>query len=257
MMDKSGQIEVLRREHKAAVDSYDFDRAELIERQIQRLRTKISRDFANQQDGETNFSLDERRERCLGDSERTNAVLMNRLTDLQKRFHARYKQLQERHTQQLTDLALEHTMALERELQRPIPEVESILAQSKIYGRDHNYQMARSTYQEAMAVKNRICNRRKMECNAMFLRAERKLKERQAKELKLLEEKQEAAKEEVNQKFSKQKDIIDNRMKVQEIKASFKPGVERTTMRTTTSARRANSVSRMRTSRLSQNSRRF
>lgn len=255
-MDKSAQIEVLRREHQNAVNNYDFDRAELISRQIQRLRTEISREFESNQAGSTELDLDEQREKLHGESERTDATLMEKLVDLQKKFHIRYKELQARHTQQLTDLSLEHTMALERETSRPIPEVEKLLQQSKIFGKAHNYTQAKMVYQEAMEIQRRVNEQRRNECHVLFMRAERKLKERQARELKLLEEKQEAAKEEINQKYSKHKTIIDNRMKVKEIKATFKP-IERGTMSRTSATRRASSVTRSRTSRLSNSASRF
>lgn len=88
------------------------------------------------------------------------------------------------------------------------------------------------------------------------MRAERKLKEKQARELKLLEEKQETAKEEINQKYSKHKNIIDNRMKVKEIKATMKP-LESRMISKASSTRRSNSVSRSRTSRLSTSGSRY
>ncbi|OHT09215.1 hypothetical protein TRFO_21945 [Tritrichomonas foetus] len=256
-MDKSAQIDVLRKEHKNAVDNYDFDRAELISRQIQRLRTEISREYESIQEGTTNLDMDEQREKILGDSERTNANLMEKLVELQKRFHIRYKELQARHTQQLTDLSLEHTMALERETSRPIPEVDNLLSQSKIQGREHNYQQAKALYQEAMKIQKVVNEQRRNECNILFMKAERKLKDRQARELKLLEEKQASAKEEINQQYSKHKSVLDNRMKVKEIKATIKPAVERSTMRSAIGRRRSSSVSRQRTSRLSQNNSRY
>ncbi|KAK8886104.1 hypothetical protein M9Y10_041564 [Tritrichomonas musculus] len=255
-MDKSAQIEVLRREHKNAVDNYDFDRAELISRQIQRLRTEISREFESNQAGSTELDLDEQREKLHGESERTDATLMGKLVELQKKYHFRYKELQARHTQQLTDLSLEHTMALERETSRPIPEVEKLLQQSKIFGKVHNYSQAKMVYQEAMEIQRRVNEQRRNECNILFMRAERKLKEKQARELKLLEEKQETAKEEINQKYSKHKNIIDNRMKVKEIKATMKP-LESRMISKASSTRRSNSVSRSRTSRLSTSGSRY
>ena len=253
-MDKSAQISVLRKEHQAAVNNYDFDRAELIERQIARLRTEISRENESTLEGKANLKFDEQRERILCESEKTDATLMDKLITLQKQFHQRYKDMQAMHTQQLTDLSLEHTLALERELSRPIPEVDSLLSQSKILGRDHNYRQARAMYQEAMAIQKRVNDQRRNKCNAVFLNAERKLKEAQAKEIKQLEDKQETAKEGLNMQYSKHKTIIDNIMKVKEFKASMKPAPERAPSKVSTT-RRARSVSRQTSSRLSQSRR--
>ena len=89
-MDKSAQISVLRKEHQAAVNNYDFDRAELIERQIARLRTEISRENESTLEGKANLKFDEQRERILCESEKTDATLMDKLITLQKQFHQRY-----------------------------------------------------------------------------------------------------------------------------------------------------------------------
>ncbi|OHT02905.1 hypothetical protein TRFO_06970 [Tritrichomonas foetus] len=262
-MDKSAQIDVLRKEHQNAVNNYDFDRAEMISRQIQRLRTEQSREQENYHLGALNLDLDEQREKINGETARTDAALMTKLVNLQKRFHNRYKILQEKHTQQLTDLSLEHTMALEREASRPIPEADTLLQQSKIYGRDHNYTAAKATYQEAMKIKNQVNEERKKECNILFMKAEQQLKDRQAREIRLLEEKQEAAKEEINGQYTKCKNMIDNKMKVKEIKINMKTAIASdwalSRSGRSSLSRQSNSVSRShsRGSRLSQDSSRF
>lgn len=260
-MDKSAQIEVLRKEHINSVNNFDFDRAEQIEKQIQRLRTEISRDYEQSMYGMTSFDLDEQREKILGESARTNATLMQKRVELQQRFHERYKQLQERHTQQETDLSLEHTAALEREAMRPIQEVDKLLSQSKVFGRDHQYAQAKALYQEAMKIKDRVNKQRKMECDATYQRTLRKLKDRQRKEMNLLSEKQEAAIEELNMRYSAHENVIQKRMNVKQLKATQK-NVDRTvSSRMSTSrasARRSASVTRtQRSSRLLESGTRY
>ena len=261
-MDKSAQIDILRKEHQIAVSNYDFDRAELISRQISRLRTEISREKENMNIGYMNLELDEEREKINSKTARNDANLMNELVNLQQRFHRRYKELQNKHTQQLTDLHLEHTMALERELSRPIPEADEYLEKSKMYGKAHNYAAAKQAYQDAMRIKRQVTESRRNECDSLFARSEQQLKDRQAREIRLLEEKQETGKSNVNIKYAAQKSIINNTLKAKEFKATLRTMNEKkfssSSRLSKTGNRRSNSVSKnLRGSRLSQGSSRF
>ena len=251
-MDKSSQIEMLRKEHTIAVDKYDFDRAELIERQIQRLRTEISRDFERSQSHVQDLDLDQQMEKIRGTSSKIDAHMMEKRIQIQKRFHERFSELQTLHTQQLTDLSLEHTAALEREAQRPIAEVDALLADSRRNGREHRYVEARAIYQQAMALKSRVLAERQNECNDKYTRLERKLKERQQKEMKLLHEKEESAVSDLNLKHNRKTTMVDNRMRVKEIKAEQQKAFEKNastrlkTLRLHSSQRRSASVTRSR-----------
>lgn len=246
-MDKEAQIEILRKEHTIAVTKYDFDRAELIERQIQRLRTEISRDYDRTQYCVQDLDLDEQREKIRGKTARADASLIQKRMEIQKSFHEKFRALEERHTQQLTDLSLQHAAALDREVSRPVPEADILLAESVQHGKSHNYQRARELYQEAMKLKESVNEERRNECNVLYKRIKQKLQEKQEREKTLLMEKQESAISNLNQMHSKKTTTLANKLKVKEIKHEQQRALERTGMRTGTrpaTARRSASVSR-------------
>lgn len=217
-MNKDEQITLLRTEHANAINSFDFDRAEVIMNQIRRLQNEIKREQAQVSD--RTFDIDEQREIIMGESAKQSATLMQQRVELQKKYHQRYKRMQKQHTDEQTELANQHTMALEREASRPIPEVEKLLNESKVKGRAHAYAEAKAIYQEAMRIKERVINERKNVCNAEYDRQKQKMLSRQKKEMELLTEKQETAIKELDQRHEAQENLLKNRMKIKERKAA-------------------------------------
>jgi hypothetical protein len=236
-MDKATQIEILRKEHSIAVSKFDFERAEVIDQQIKTLKNRIARESQSSNQDLLSLDLDERRERILGTSAQATASLMDQRIEKQRIFHQRYQVLQERHTQELTDLSLQHTMELERELARPIPEVETLLRESTIYGHEHKYAQARTTYQQAMQLKDTVTAGRQADVNARYTRKERQLKANQDRELSLLGEKQQSAMGTINKRHDEHERRRTNQLKAQEVKQSL-------TKRAGVSARRFQSVTK-------------
>ena len=246
-MNKKEQIELLRTEHTNAVNNFDFDRAEIIDKQISRLQAELNREQTSGAFGEHTVDLDEQRELILCDAVKSNAEFMQERTNLQKRFHKRYKMMQERHTEELTRLAEQHAMALERESTRLIPEVEKLQSQSKIKGRQHKYAEAKELFQESLRVKANIIKQRKDKCNEEFEKMKNKLVDKQQEEIKLLTEKQEAALKEIDERSSYQNQLLQNRMKVKEQRAKQQATPRAAMMRTVSPAvkrRRSQSVTR-------------
>jgi hypothetical protein len=245
-MNRVTQIEALRREHGLACDKFDFDRAQLIEKQIQRLQSEASRDFEVSVVDAAALEIEEQREKVLGDSARGNAVYTEKKIDIQKVFHIRFQQLKERHTQELTDLSLEHTMELEREIARPVPDADKLDTEARLLGRQHRYAEARNVYKEAERVRAAVNRERQDICQKAFIKAQDKLTARQQKEENLLAEKQQAAVQELDQKLAKYSSSIANKMKVKEFKASRLKAGPPPNVRTSrqSSARRSASASR-------------
>jgi hypothetical protein len=236
-MDKGTQIEILRKEHNIAVSKFDFERAEIIDQQIRTLKNRIARESESSDLDLRSLDLDERRERILGISARATASLIDQRIEKQHIFHQRYQVLQERHTQELTDLSLQHTMELERELARPVPEVETLLRESTIYGREHKYAQARAAYQQASQLKEAVIAERQAEVNARYMRKERQVKANQDRELSLFGEKQQSAMGAINKRYTEHERRRTNQLKAQELKLSF-------TKRAGGSAHRSRSVTR-------------
>jgi hypothetical protein len=219
-MDRSAQLEALRTEHAAAVERYDFDLAEVIDQRIKQLRTELSREASSTCPEMLTLDLDVQRERILDDSAQDTSTLLQMEIDLQARFHRRYQQLQERHKQQLADLAQSHAQELERELTRTTPELEYLLQEAKRFGRIHDYAQARASYRTATALRERLNNRRREACDAAFFRNRQKLKEKQDWEMQLLAEKRDAAIGRLDQLTTQRRSVISTRMKLNEMKCA-------------------------------------
>jgi hypothetical protein len=236
-MDKTTQVEILRREHSIAVGKFDFERAEMIDQQIKTLKNRMAREWESSDLDLRSLDLDGRRERILGTSAQATASLMDQRIEKQRTFHQRYQALQARHTQELTDLSLQHTMELERELARPIPEVEALRRESTIYGHQRKYAQARAAFEQAKQLKEAVIAERQAEVNARYLRRERQMKVNHDKELSLLGEKQQSAMGTINKRYTEHEHRRTNQLKAQELKESL-------TRRAVPSARRSRSVTR-------------
>ena len=214
-MDKSEQIRLLRAEHANAIENFDFDRAETITAQIQRLQAEIARDRA----GGFAVDLDEEREVLLSERTMKDTEFMTARTGLQKRFHARYQEMQDRHADEMARLAEAEAEALARESSRRIPDVAKLEFEAKMLGREHNYREAKRVYQEAVRLKRDVIDKRLVAVKADFMRQRRKLQKKHDWELKLLTEKRDQAMIEVDQKHMREDEVLERSMRVKEVRA--------------------------------------
>jgi hypothetical protein len=156
---------------------------------------------------------------------------------MQKLYHHRYQAMRARQTQELTDLALQHALELERELARPVPEAQKLLHQSANFGHDHQYANAKATYNQATRIRGATLAARRDAVNARFAKKERELKARHERDIALLSKKQEASARDINREHSECEMRQANQMRVQEVKQGF-------ATRARASARRSRSVTR-------------
>lgn len=244
-MDKGEQIRLLRAEHSSAIESFDFDRAETIAKQIKRLQGEVLRDSFS---GGYPLDLDEERESLLNERTVKETQFMSARTDVQKRFHARYKEMQDRHADEMTLLAEAEAEALARESSRRIPDVARLELEAKLLGREHNYREAKRIYQEANRLKREVIDKRLVAVKADFMRQRRKLQEKHNRELKLLGEKREQAMSEVDQRHMRDDEVLTKQMRVQEVRARHGQSPRAARMRAVSpvlsSRRRAASVAR-------------
>ena len=147
-MKKREQIELLRAEHATAINNFDFDRAEIINKQISRLQNELKRERTVDVFGDHAVDLDEQRELILRDSAKAAADLMEKRSEIINRYHERYLAMQDRHTEELQQLSQDYVMTLEKESTRTIPEVQKLQEQSKIKGKQHNYSEAKRLFQD-------------------------------------------------------------------------------------------------------------
>jgi hypothetical protein len=236
-MDKQDQIAILRREHEDAVERYDFKRARNITTQINTLRSAITTESRSSKFGRFDFAVDEREEQILGEWELTKAQLMQEQVDLQQTFHERYQHIQDQYAEQLRKISLRHTIALEREASRAVPEADKLFARSKQCARALKYELAESAFKEATQIKEQILQQRRENCNAAYTRSESLAKQNLEKELNLLAFKQEAAFQNHNQKKMQFENVIEKKKIVGQSKVNQRP-------HTRTSARRSRSVTK-------------
>jgi hypothetical protein len=217
-MDKKQQITILRREHASAVGRFDFDRAEFIKTQITRLRAEITRESQTDKTAMLSFDIAGHKERILADSARVDTHLLQKRIELQQRFHLRYSKLQELQTQAANDLSLQYTLALERELSRPVPEADQRLREAKALARADEYAPARVAHQQAAQIREGAQAERRRACAEIFARNHAQLSERHDRELELLAEKQNAALAELEKRRSGHRELVSTRMRTSEIK---------------------------------------
>ena len=184
-MNKRTQINLLRNEHKIAINDFDFDRAENISKQINRLQNELKNDFSP-----LIIDQDIMKEEYLTQTLKQKTLNTQKKLEIQQKYHLRFQKLQERHTQELTELALQHSLTLEREISRPIHEVEQKLLQSKTYGKNHEYDMAKKLFNESQIIKNSIIEKRKKNCEDFYKKQKEKIEKRKLKEIELLTYKQ-------------------------------------------------------------------
>lgn len=219
-MDKSSQIDLLRKEHSHAIENFDFDKAEMIDQQIKRLQKEIKRGNSSLLNEISQAEIEEEREKVRGESAQQNALMMQERIKIQKRFHERFQQLQEVHTRQTTDLTYQHTTILEKEMSRAVPEADKLFELSKALGRDHQYAQARTTYKEGQDLKTIELEKRRAKCSQQFEKQMKKLKEQQEKEMALLSEKQEAALAQLTHRTENKEALLSMKLKVKELKAN-------------------------------------
>lgn len=238
-MNRSLQIESLRKQHKIAVGNYDFNRAEQIEEQIQRLRMEITQDFENSKHS-LDLSLDEQRETVKSRSQKMRASQLLEDFDVHKNFTTRLHEMELRHAEEQRQLATEYDALLEREMHRTIPEVEVLLAEARSHGNARRYSQAKAVYQEAMNLKKHICADRRTNCSAQFVRSQRRLEQRQKREKDILASKKETLETDLKLKRTRQREASLNTMRVKELKAEQERINYKTAIMRATSSQRSN-----------------
>jgi hypothetical protein len=213
-MDPAEQIGLLRREHEAAVEIFDFKRAKTINKQIEALRKTMENKSRTNKVGRLDLELDEREEDIKGQWERQKAQLMQDQADLQAAFNDRYHEIQAEHTEKLRQLTLRQTIALEREASRPVVEAEAFFERSKTCARAQKYEQAEEAFREGTRIKEQAMEQRIEACNARYTRGEARIKEDLERELALLTERQEAAMREHNLKLANHDAILERKRTV-------------------------------------------
>lgn len=217
-MNVRAQIQLLKSQHQFAVNSFDFDQAESIATQIKALQRSINRSKAL-----VKVDLTEQNEKFLSNTHQHNAEVLAKKTEIRAKYQKRQDDMTQKHTQERTELSLQHSIYLDRELSRPIHESDLKLDQSKCFAKAHDYEGARALYKEAMIIKDKVIEERKQKCEKVFKNQLAQLVAKQERELALLKDKQEAELIDFEHKCKKHESVIRNSLIASEVRASMKP----------------------------------
>jgi hypothetical protein len=108
---------------------------------------------------------------------------------------------------------------VERETSRAIPEVDALLLESRVHGKQHNYVQARVAYERANQLRISVNQQRLLAVDAAFKKNERRLKEKMARDLEMVDEREKARIADLEFKHSSEQAIVTNKLRVQDMKA--------------------------------------
>ena len=221
-MNVGNNITILRKQYKSALENFEFDKAEMIDKQIQHLRNQISRAQTPHQSETFRHEIDAQKEKYHNISANKYNQIMQEREQIQKNFHNKYLSLQSSHSHQITDLASQHEILLEKEMQRPVPEAENLFNHSKVLGKAKKYSDAKATYNEAQNIKKKTLEERRRSCSINYEKQLRALKNQQAREIQLLSDKQNAALQILDQQNEEAQNLISTQLKFKEYKTFLK-----------------------------------
>jgi hypothetical protein len=217
MAEKTSQLDALWRQHSEAICSYEFERANLINEQIKLLHTTAPSIVPE-------LDLASQRQRIRDDLNQTDSILTRTRHEIQTVYTGRCQDLDEIHTQQYQDLCLRHMQDLEREAARPVPEAESLLRHSRLFGKEHKYSLAAAAFQEAQNIRRTVLADRCSNIDTLFTRSQRKLREKQEREMEVLRERERQALAALDRKYKGVQYVLENRLKVKDFKESRRVG---------------------------------
>jgi hypothetical protein len=217
MAQKRSQLDALWRQHSEAIRSYDFERANLINKQIELLH-----ESAPSIDSELSVEL--QKQKIRDHLDQADTILTKTRHEIEAIYIGRCQDLDEIHTQQYRELCLRHTQDLERETARPVPEANSLLLYSRLLGKQHKYELAAAVFQEAQSVRKATLADRCSNADALFERSQRKLREKQEREKDILRQRESQAFAALDSTYKGVQDVLANRLKVKDLKERWTAG---------------------------------
>lgn len=215
-MNYSQELETLRREHLAAVDDFDFKLAQDLSIRIKKLEQGLKKSSSK---SNIEFLETSRKIHSLADYE-THQYETDRL-EIEDRYNERINHLLDQQRQQLIDLENSYQLNKQRELNRPVYEVELKKNQSKKFGINHDYYMANALYQEASRIEKNYRDKRLNDCYELYIRQKIKLEKKHKKEISFLEEKRKLELQELEQNHEREQNRFENSQIVAKVRSSL------------------------------------
>lgn len=204
----------LRREHQLAINQFNYPLAAEINSEIQELMAIMKN---NPDDIASKLQFMSTQVNRVENQHKREIFLTNEMKDkIKYKYRLRYEKLRRLQKEELEKLKVEHQQALDREMNRAIPEVDHLFLRSRVFALDHQYQYAQEVYEEACELEKKVLASRVNECNSLFKRQKISLHEKHDSELELLLEKLTFALENVENRFNDKQTILKKRMHVKE-----------------------------------------
>jgi hypothetical protein len=200
-MSRTQEILQLHRSRRAAVQAFDFERAQLLSEQLSFLCKP------------RDFSVPPPSTPSPPNPEFTAAI-----ESVQSRYSKILASLKQRHESQIAKLGRQHAVALEREPDRRFPPVAYLDRYAQLQAEEENFDEARFARRQAMAMRDHIIDDRKDQLIIDYERARANLVERQEAELKVFEQRLLDAIAEATALHRQRVEVFENRKKVIELK---------------------------------------
>jgi hypothetical protein len=218
MSSIASQLASLRKQHDTALKTYDFERADLIHQQIQQLQAQVTSDHRAADRTQAELAFEHDRDLIATESAQDDRTLAAARLRMTRECRGRRQAIERLFAQEYDSLYAQHLLDLKRESSRAIPEVDALLFESRVQGKQHNYAQARDLRDQAVTLRNSINEERRHALGEVFGRNEKRLREQKARNLASLDEREKAALAELERKHGEAQTVARNRLRVKDMK---------------------------------------
>jgi hypothetical protein len=193
------------------------------------------------------LDLDRQRDTITSYSIQAERLLVRKKTEFQTQALLRRKAVEEKFSEEYNRMCLKHTMNVEREVARPTPEVQKLMAKATMLGRVHEYGKAHELHELATKIQAQFAEERRVELDGEFAHRVDLLNRRKAREIELLEDREKRQVLELERQYNEAQQIWTNALTVKddkEARLQQTPQRPQRVSRGPSSARRARSLSR-------------
>ena len=183
MTERRDQIQKLRHQRRVANENLDFQKAREIDNQIEELKkVTIKPDYSKVR--QIKQRKQQIKQRCI--DEATNFV--ENSAQMKEKYQILFDNLKAKQKEELNQLKEEKKVALQREMDRPIPLARERLMKAIIMGKTRQFDEAEKLKQQAIEITKNELPVRLEQCKRTYQYLTEKMKQRHAKEqLSLLE----------------------------------------------------------------------
>jgi SHS2 domain-containing protein len=219
MWSTASQLESLRKQHQSALLDYNFQHAELLNQRIRELQTQVSTDNWTSNRRLATQTLEHHRTLITTQSSEYDQALAQQKAAIANRFRIQRSAIDQLFAQENDRLRAQYDLDVERSTSRAIPDVASLLREARVLGSNHDYEQAREVHEQAMKLRDSINEERRFGSAVLFVKRQRELRERRARQLKAVDEREEALMRGLEHRTDQVHAIVLNRMKVKDSKA--------------------------------------